>query len=225
MPNSAIQGDFIMNCANHAEVQNAAFCSRCGKALCAECVRNVRGSVYCETCLGEFIDGKAPGAGPEKKRVEMLGGYEPGTAFVLGLIPGVGAIYNADYFKAAIHILVFGILVSIASVEDSRAAGPLFTMLSIGFYFYMAFEAYYTAKKFKLRSEGIELETPFDRFNQQFEAVRNKEIWGAGFLIVMGVLFLLDNFDVIRMDRVARLWPLILIALGVWILRFRGKAA
>jgi hypothetical protein len=214
-----------MNCAYHAEIQNAAFCSRCGKALCAECVRNIRGSVYCETCLGEFIDAKAPGAAPGTKRVDVVGGDNPATAFILGLIPGVGAIYNAEYFKAAIHILVFGMLVSIANVEDTRAAGPLFTMLSIGFYFYMLFEAYYTAKKLKLRSEGIDLETPFDRFNQQLEAVRNKEIWGAGFLIAMGVLFLLDNFDVIRMDRVARLWPLILIALGLWILRFRGKAA
>src|SRR5258705_13268816 len=160
-----------MNCAHHADVQNTAFCSRCGNALCADCVRNVRGNVFCENCLGEFIDGKSQpaGAAAPLQKVEVVAGSNPGAAFVLGLIPGVGAIYNAEYFKAAVHILIFGTLVSIANL-DMRVTGPLFTMLAIGFYFYMPFEAFYTAKKYKLRREGIALETPFDRFNEELEA-------------------------------------------------------
>jgi len=213
----------MTNCVNHADVQNAAFCSRCGHALCQECVRNVRGSVFCETCLGEFMDAKPADSGATK-RVEVVAGENPGAAFVLGLIPGVGAVYNAEYFKAAVHILIFGVLVSIANL-DMRVSGPMFSLLAAGFYFYMPFEAYYTAKKHKLRREGVELETPFDRFNQQLEGITNKELWGGGALIVIGVLFLLDNFDLIRMDRIMRLWPLILIAIGVWLLkRFREKA-
>jgi hypothetical protein len=215
----------MTNCAYHADVQNAAFCSRCGRALCADCVRNVRGSVFCENCLAEFVDTKAAEPAGTAKRVEVVAGENPGAAFLLGLIPGVGAIYNAEYFKAAVHILVFGVLVSIANL-DMRVSGPIFTMLAVGFYFYMPFEAYYTAKKHKLRREGVELETPFDRFNQQLEGVTHKELWGGAALIVIGVLFLLDNFDLIRMDRIMRLWPVLLIVLGVWLLkRFHEKAA
>ena len=37
----------------------------------------------------------------------------PGVAFVLGLIPGVGAMYNGQLFKGLIHVVVFAILVSL----------------------------------------------------------------------------------------------------------------
>ena len=209
-----------MNCAHHADVPNTAFCTRCGTALCAECVRNVKGAVYCESCLAEIIDGKTQSAEPTRK-VEVLAGTNPTAAFVLGLIPGVGAIYNAEYFKAAVHVLIFGTLITIA---DMPRSGPMWGLLIAAFVCYMPFEAYYTAKKYKLRREGIELETPFDRFNEQLENFPNKEIWGGGALIVIGILLLLDNFDFIQMYRVVRLWPVILIALGLWLLkRFQEK--
>src|SRR6476659_5277779 len=143
-----------MNCAYHAEAQNVAFCTRCGKPICNECVRNVKGSAYCEGCLGELVSGKPslPNAAPG----ETVVGTNPGAAFALGLIPGVGAIYNGEFVKAAVHILIFGTLVSLADATDAA----LFTMAAMGFYFYMPFEAFYTAKKRMLGAQGIILETP-----------------------------------------------------------------
>ena len=41
-----------MNCANHADASAVAYCRTCGKALCANCTRPVRGVIYCEDCLG-----------------------------------------------------------------------------------------------------------------------------------------------------------------------------
>jgi hypothetical protein len=32
-----------MNCFYHAEAPNVAFCIHCGRALCNECIRNVKG--------------------------------------------------------------------------------------------------------------------------------------------------------------------------------------
>jgi hypothetical protein len=215
-----------MNCTYHAEVPNAAFCIRCGKPLCAECVRNVRGAVYCEPCLGELVEGKTAysGSAPAgNQKEQIIGGTSPGAAFALGLIPGVGAIYNAEYFKAAVHIVIFGVLIGI--VESVRGAGEaLFGMLTFGFYVYMPFEAYYTAKKRKLKAEGIDLETPFDQFNEQIASIKDREFWGGVLLIVIGALFLLDNFDVLRMDQIFRFWPIVLIAAGIWLLkRFQDK--
>lgn len=211
-----------MNCAYHAEVQNVAFCIRCGKPLCNECVRHVRGSVYCDTCLGDLVEGKAPPssgtAAPGVKHQQVVGGTSPGAAFALGLIPGVGAIYNAEYFKAAVHILIFGTLVTI--VDNSRgAADALFGMMAFGFYCYMPFEAYYTAKKRKLLAEGVNLDTPFDQFNQRLYEIKNKEFWGGIGLVVIGSLFLLDNFDILHLNNVIRLWPLVLIIAGVVLLK------
>ena len=47
-----------MNCVYHAEAPNVAFCIHCGQPLCNDCIRKVQGSVYCEKCLGEIVEGK-----------------------------------------------------------------------------------------------------------------------------------------------------------------------
>jgi TM2 domain-containing membrane protein YozV len=205
-----------MNCAYHAEVPNVAFCIRCGHALCNQCVRNVRGSVYCETCLAEAVEGKSAAPPPPTLKREVIAGTNPGAAFALGLIPGVGAIYNGEFVKAAIHVLIFGTLISFAEFGPQ----PLVGLMIAAFVFYMPFEAYYTAKKRQLRAEqGIELETPIDRLQHQFGDVKDRELWGGVALIVLGGLYLLGNLDVFEMARVARFWPALLVVVGVWLLK------
>jgi hypothetical protein len=205
-----------MNCVYHAEVPNIAFCIRCGHALCSECVRNVRGSVYCEPCLADAVEGKNIAPPPPPSKPEMIVGTNPGAAFVLGLIPGVGAIYNGEFVKAAIHVLIFGTLISFSEFGPQ----PLVGLMIAAFIFYMPFEAYYTAKKRQLRAEqGIELETPIDRLQQQFGDVKDRELWGGVVLIVIGGLYLLGNLDVFEMARVARFWPALLVVAGVWLLK------
>src|SRR5712671_1282619 len=199
-----------MNCATHAEVQSEAFCTQCGRALCNACVRKVHNSVYCEDCLAASVS-------KPKQQEQSIGGDNPETAFVLGLIPGVGAIYNGEYFKAAINVLIFGMLISVNS-----------NLLAVAFYFYMPFEAYYTAKKRKLGAKGIHVETPIDRFYTQlgenFGSIRDRELWGGIGLIVLGGLYLLDSFDLISFHNVLRFWPSVIIAAGVvLLLRSREK--
>lgn len=221
-----------MNCATHAEVPSAAFCIRCGHALCAECTRTVRGSVYCEPCLAELVSGPSTSSGPEAnqqapsgKRKETVYGSNPAAAFALGLIPGVGAIYNGDFLKAAIHVLIFGVLVQISEATRGPGSG-LIGLVTFAFFWYMPFDAYYSAKKRRMSAEGIELETPIDRMHQQFGDMKNKELWGGVALVVIGGLFLADNFDIVQFDRIGQLWPVVLIGLGIWMLkRFQGKAA
>jgi TM2 domain-containing membrane protein YozV len=197
-----------MNCVYHAETPNVAFCIHCGQALCTACVRNVQGSVYCEKCLGEIVQGK-----PAKP--EIVAGTNPGAAFALGLIPAVGAIYNGEFVKAAIHILIFGTLVSLADATDAA----LFGLAAAAFYFYMPFEAYYTAKKRMLGAQGVVLETPIDRLQQQFGSMKDRELWGGVALIVIGGLYLLGNLDVFDLHRIVRLWPAALVVLGVYLLK------
>jgi hypothetical protein len=210
-----------MNCVNHADIQAAAFCIRCGKALCPECTRNVRGSVYCEPCLEDIVQGRAAaGPPPRMESRKQVSGTNPGIAFALGLIPGVGAIYNGEFLRAAIHVLIFGTLVTIG--ESIRGPGDgLIGVATAAFFFYMPFEAYYTAKKRQLAAEGVDLETPIDRLHQQFGGMKDKEVWGGIALVVLGALFLADNFDLIRFERIGQLWPVALIGVGVWLLKSR----
>jgi len=185
----------------------------------------VRGSIYCESCLAELVTGtsaSAPGAAPgpnpsgdTAKKKELVYGSNPGAAFALGLIPGVGAIYNGEFVKAAVHILIFGTLVSLSNATDAA----LFGLASAAFYFYMPFEAYYTAKKRMLGAQGVMLETPIDRLQQQFGSVKDRELWGGIALVVIGGLYLLGNLDVFDLHRIARLWPVALVVVGVWLLK------
>jgi len=50
-----------MNCAVHTDVPATGFCRNCGKALCPQCTREVRGALYCEDCLAGLL-----GAPPAK---------------------------------------------------------------------------------------------------------------------------------------------------------------
>jgi len=214
-----------MNCAFHPEVENAAFCIKCGKALCAQCVRQVQSSIYCESCLAESLGETTGTAGsasrPIPPLVQTAGGGSPEAAFLLGLIPGVGAIFNAEYFKAALHLLIFGTLVT--ATDHAGPGEALFALLAFGFYVYMPFEAFYTAKKRKLAREGINLITPFDSFNEQFG---DMELWGGIALVVMGVIFLLHTFDILPLEKIGRIWPVLLILAGIAFIRrfLKGKA-
>ena len=138
----------------------------------------------------------------------------PGLAFLLGLIPGVGAIYNGQYLKGLLHVAVFGLLIS--AIDRSGGPQPLFGMMTAGFYFYMAFEAYHSAKK---RQMGLAVDEwssiiPRNTLSGRFPV-------GPILLIVLGVLFLLDELNWVRFYDVVRFWPLILIALGTYLLYSR----
>src|SRR5688572_22970647 len=210
-----------MNCAFHADVENTAFCIRCGKPLCDDCIRQVQSSIYCQNCLTETSSalsnpGHNPSANPAMTSLPA-GGTSPEAAFLLGLIPGVGAIYNAQYFKAALHLLIFGMLVT--TVDSVQYGEGLFALLAFGFYVYMPFEAYYTAKKRKLAQEGINLITPFDQLNDQMGQFGGMELWGGVALVVIGTLFLLDNFNLIRFEQIAKFWPVLLILVGFFFIK------
>ena len=149
-------------------------------------------------------------------------GASPGLAFVLGLIPGVGAIYNGQYVKGLIHVIVLGILISIENSDASLGLGPLFGMLIAVWWFYMAFEAYHTARK---RQLGV----PVDEFSSivPLHSPRRGFPVGPVLLIAFGVVFLLNTMDVLRFANLVRYWPVLLIVLGAYMLyeRIAGTVA
>ncbi|HEX8985466.1 MAG TPA: DUF5668 domain-containing protein [Bryobacteraceae bacterium] len=140
----------------------------------------------------------------------------PGLAFVLGLIPGVGAIYNGQYAKGVVHVVVFGLLISIVSAGDLRGLEPLFGLLIAIWYFYMPFEAYHTARKRQLGETVDEFSSIFPMRTRH----RGLPV-GPIVLIALGVLFLLNTLDVLRFEQIVRWWPVGLIVLGAYMLYCR----
>jgi len=243
-----------MDCVNHSGINAAAYCQSCGKALCADCVRNAPGGqILCEPCLTAWQSYQQPFIPPRTS------GPNPSSAAVLGLIPGVGAMYNGQFVKGFIHVIVFVALVSFASYY------PVFGFFVAAWIFYQAFEAYHVAKAlrdgqpppdpFGLNEVGNWLNLgmrprtssqpnagqsaagnqPPPRYQAPFTppapgsvdpAVpppphmywRRREPVGAIVLIALGALFLLGQLDVFRDRFFGLMWPLLLIALGVWLI-------
>jgi TM2 domain-containing membrane protein YozV len=142
-----------MNCINHPDTPVASYCQNCGKALCSECTRPVGGFIYCEQCLAAKVGvpGAQPGA-PFPSPFPPTAGPNPGLATLLGFIPGVGAMYNGQFVKAMIHVLVFVILVGITGQHD------FFGFFIAAWILYQVFDANQTAKA---RRDGLPLPDPF----------------------------------------------------------------
>ena len=138
----------------------------------------------------------------------------PGLAFLLGLIPGVGAIYNGQYVKGVIHVIIMGLLIAIVNDPDiSGNLQPLFGMLIAVWVFYMAFEAYHTAKKRQLGEPVDEFSSIVPRRGQPHHFPLAPTV-----LIAIGLIFLLHNLDILRISQILRYWPVALIGLGVYML-------
>jgi len=75
----------------------------------------------------------------------------PAAAAVLGLIPGVGAMYNGQFIKGLVHVVIFAVLVSAAHVFG------IFGIFIAAWIVYQSFEAYHTAKA---RRDGQPLPDP-----------------------------------------------------------------
>jgi hypothetical protein len=206
------------------------YCRACGKPLDELSVRNAHGTIYCEEHIPmqqqtvppisiPAAPPESPYASPYTAAIPPpIANHDasPGLAFILGLIPGVGAIYNGQYAKGLIHVIIIGLTISILSNDAARGFEPLLGLLLAGFWFYMAFEAYHTALR---RQRGLVV----DEFSSLFpmRGGTNKFPVAPILLIVLGVIFLLNNLDFFQVERVIRYWPVLLIGLGAYMLYLR----
>jgi hypothetical protein len=223
-----------MKCAVHPEVDATGFCRNCGKALCGICARPVREVLYCEDCLASGMGMPAPASQPPASNPYAQPGYVPpaipvpppairssnsgAVAFMLGLFPGLGAVYNGEYNKALLHLVIFTALilglVEAANTDDfSAGVVVVLALLLAGFVFYMAFDAMRVSQA---KSAGEPINDPLNDFSKNLPL-------GPIILIGIGALLLLSNFRVFEFFHLSlgRLWPLILIAAGAVMFRNR----
>ena len=219
-----------MNCATHPDIAAVAFCRTCGKPLCANCTRDVRGVVYCEPCLAARLEGTAPAAGfvpPQQTVYPPVGtpvvaarpstgsGPNPAVAGILaGFFPfGVGAVYCSQYAKGLAHLIIFAML-----IFASDHAGRWDWVFGIGiafFYVYQIIDAVRTAKALQM---GEPAPDPYG-LAQTFSIGERSEYKNipavAIILIGLGVLFLLHTMNIFEFG-LDRFWPLLLILFGGW---------
>jgi hypothetical protein len=223
-----------MNCANHADASAVAFCRTCGKPLCANCTRDVRGVIYCEACLAARMESAMP-APPQAAFVPPAStpaaavpvrpaspyasaGPNPTVAGILaGFFPlGVGAVYNSQYAKGLAHLLIFlGLTVG----HNFVRSGPAHAVMGIAlgfFYFYQIIDAVRSAKAIQA---GLPAPDPFglaQTFSTGQRVESSKIPAGAIVLIVLGIAFMMDNSGLVFFG----FWEVLavlLIGMGLWI--------
>jgi cell wall-active antibiotic response 4TMS protein YvqF len=211
-----------MKCAVHSEVDATGYCRNCGKAMCPACVRPVRDVLYCEDCLATLVGIPAQQAAPAAAEgagysstvgvtPSVRSTSSPAAAFWLGLVPGLGAVYNGEYNKALIHVIVFATLIIGSSSDIDAGPMVLLILASIGFCVFMAIDAMRVAKARNLGEATVD---PIATWSKDLPL-------GPVILIGVGALLLLNNFDFFAFFHVRRLWPLVLIAVGVLMFRSR----
>jgi hypothetical protein len=217
-----------MKCAVHAEADAIGYCRNCGKPMCSLCVRPVRDVLYCEDCLATVMGIPAPqppgfvapdATGLTPAPVPTAPGVAPNPlgpspflAFFLGFLPGLGAFYNEQYGKGMIHLALF--LVMFIAALNGAVDGGAFVALWIciaGLWIYMPIDAFRSARA---KQAGVAISDPLEEFS------KGRPI-GPIFLIGVGLLLLLNNFEWFPWYRIKEFWPILLIGVGV--LMFRNR--
>ncbi len=224
-----------MNCAVHNQVAAAAYCRTCGKALCEECKRDVRGVTYCEDCIVAGLHHTLPSAGPASGFVAAAAvpasGPNPTVAGILaGFFPfGLGAVYNGEYGKGLAHMVFFALLIAVQH-GDNDAANIVHGLSIAFFYFYQIFDAVRSARA---KQMGLPTPDPLGVYGAlgisggggaaaAGTIAPSKAPIGAVILILMGVAFLLRNMGILYFGSLTKLWPLVLIAIGIRMFQKRG---
>jgi hypothetical protein len=205
------------------------YCRVCGKALDETNAAAAEGTLYCSEHAPQARAAAPPPLPSEPPSPYTAPAYpaslppplpkadervSPGLAFILGFIPGVGAVYNGQYAKGLVHVVIFGSIISILSSGAARGFEPLFGLMIPTFVFYMCFEAYHTAKK---RRDG-EMVDEFSGLVRRDSVAPSRFPLAPALLIAFGILFLLDNLEVLKIGRILRYWPAALIVLGLYLL-------
>jgi Domain of unknown function (DUF5668)/B-box zinc finger len=228
-----------MNCATHNDVAAVAFCRTCGKPLCNQCTRDVRGVVYCESCLAARMESAPPAAGfvppsgfvpppaqtvyppagaASGPRPAVNTGPNPAVAGILaGFFPiGVGAVYTGQYAKGLAHLVIFVLLII---GESSDVPWYVHMVLGLGIAFFWVYQIIDASRSAKAIQSGEPAPDPFGLAQtfgagEKFEGTKVPA--GAAILIGLGVIFLLHTAGLFEFG-LDRFWPLILIFLGVWL--------
>jgi hypothetical protein len=197
-----------MNCAYHLHNGAVVQCNSCGKPLCPACDHRIKGFPYCQDCIVMGVDLL------RQQNSTDYGKYlnkstSPLIAFLLSVIPGLGAAYNGQTVKALVY---FGVFVGLFQMAVLTGGTPIFVLGFLGMWVFAALDAWRTARMIRA---GVTPDVAEDILVKRFQG--NPKLWGI-VLGILGVGFLLQN--VFNMRGIMRgLLPAMLIGLGIYILR------
>ena len=193
-----------MYCSYHTTTFARVQCANCTRALCPACDHRIKGYPYCQDCivLGiESLSRQHYQSGKSKAKARL--------ATLFALLPGLGAAYNRQNFKAVAHFVG---VVGLFQLTRIHALSGLFGLAGFAFYVYSIIDAYRTARRI---GEGESPEADEMRFKRQL--AKRAPLLGVT-LIIAGLLLVIQILRPLSFITPARLIPVALIILGGYLL-------
>ena len=235
-----------MNCATHNDLAAVAFCRTCGKPLCNQCTRDVRGVIYCEACLAARMEGAVPAAEfvpPQQKVYPPIGGPSayvppppgaplntgpnPTVAGILGAIPfGVGAVYCGQYVRGLVYLGIFVTTIVLQAQDIPGIAHAALGIFQGFFWIYQIIDSVRTARAIQggePAPDPFGLVSMFGGSNAPVGTSTGSSAPPGSATKVPGAAVVLIALGVLFLINTAfdfslhRYWSLILIALGVYL--------
>lgn len=211
-----------MNCGFHPDQRSVVSCQSCRRPLCGACDHRIKGLPYCQECIVSGIEllrfrsstgivTTAPIANPIA-RLGVRSRRSVVIAFIFSLFPGLGAVYNGQNVKAMLHFMLIAGSWTLADIF-SESLGAIFFFSGLGAYLFSIFDACRSAQRSFV---GYDLAAAD-------EEIRNKlrektHLAGLG-LILIGTMVIANTLFPAILNR---FWPVLLIAIGTFLLRFRA---
>ena len=193
-----------MYCSYHVSSVARVQCVGCSRALCPACDHRIKGYPYCQDCILRGVEGLAA------YRYHSTGTRSRAlVATMLALVPGMGAVYNRQNVKAVIH---FCTVVGLFQMTKIHLAPGLFVLAGLAFYIYSIIDAHRTAQ---LIARGESAAADEDRFKSAL--IRRAPALGVIFIIA-GTLFVIKVLSPVGLVALAKLFPVLLILLGGYLL-------
>lgn len=140
----------------------------------------------------------------------------PFIAFILSVVPGLGAAYNGQTVKALVY---FGVFIGLFQLAVLTGGSALFVLGFLGMWAFSALDAWRTARMIRA---GVTPDVAEDILVKRFQG--NPKLWGI-VLGILGLAFMLQNVFGLK-GLMRGVLPAMLIGLGIYILRgyiFRPK--
>lgn len=138
----------------------------------------------------------------------------PALAAILSIVfPGTGALYNGQFAKGLLYIVIFAGLVT---MQGHGSGQPFLGLILAGFYFFQIIDSINQARLINERAAGMKPQAAAAAAPAEAEgpAPSGSVFWGI-VLVVLGGVLLLANFDVIRYETIFDFWPVAVIGLGL----------
>ncbi|HDP95884.1 MAG TPA: hypothetical protein ENN40_11080 [Candidatus Aminicenantes bacterium] len=128
--------------------------------------------------------------------------------------PGSGFLYLGMIGRGITYMVVFAaLIVALVNVSEYNARAMEVTVLALmmaGFYIFQIIDSFNAAGVPRKGGTHAGAAAPAE--------TETPSLFGSVLILLLGVLFQLNNLDLLDFSRVVRLWPLLLIALGIHIM-------